>query len=401
MVFRDDLLRRPRNEVRIGEFCVDLNDVRTLPGDFLLKSRPFGGDVDKAAKRHRDDGSVDKELDGAGRRDGRELDCLDPRHTLDRVAPTRRDFPRARISLDQRQLHLRPGGNAHFRADRTHLRNERDHPADFRLGIGISGIIGPWPWTQRKNMRARRTRADVDRPKFFSEERHERVQQAGNLVEHIGDRRLGLSLPRALDAALQHRLGEFEMPVAKHIPHKAVGGVGGVVEAECFDGAGGLVDRPGSLAQNPAVERLAHLFRIEPGDTHAAIDLGKARGVPELGRKIAIALDAVGRHLDVAALRRHRRQREAQGVSAIFVDEVERVDHIAFRLRHFRAALVAHQRVNVDVAERDFVSEVQAHHHHPGDPEEDDVKAGDEHLRGIKALELRRLVRPAKCRERP
>ena len=160
-------------------------------------------------------------------------------------------------------------------------------------------------------------------------------------------------------------------------------------------------DRLGGLAQNPAVERLASGRRIEAGDADAAVHLGEARGVPKLGREIAIALDARLRELDVAPLRRHRRQREAQGVGAVAVDQVQRVDDVALRLRHLRALLVADEGVDVDVAERHFVHEVQAHHHHPGDPEEDDVEAGDEHVGRIEALQLLRLLRPAERRERP
>ena len=44
---------------------------------------------------------------------------------------------------------------------------------------------------------------------------------------------------------------------------------------------------------------------------------------------------------------------------------------------------------------------MQAHHHHAGDPEEDDVEAGDQHIGRIEARQLRRLVRPAERRERP
>ena len=68
--------------------------------------------------------------------------------------------------------------------------------------------------------------------------------------------------------------------------------------------------------------RLAGLSRIEIGIARAAIDLGEARGVPQLGREIAIARDALGRQLDVAALRRHRGQREAQRIGAVFVDQL-------------------------------------------------------------------------------
>jgi hypothetical protein len=44
----------------------------------------------------------------------------------------------------------------------------------------------------------------------------------------------------------------------------------------------------------------------------------------------------------------------------------------------FCALLVADQGVDVDPLERHLAHEVEAHHHHPGDPEEDDVEAGDE-----------------------
>ena len=42
------------------------------------------------------------------------------------------------------------------------------------------------------------------------------------------------------------------------------------------------------------------------------------------------------------------RQREAQRIGAVVVDHVERVDHVALRLRHLRALLVADERVDVD-----------------------------------------------------
>ena len=67
----------------------------------------------------------------------------------------------------------------------------------------------------------------------------------------------------------------------------------------------------------------------------------------------------------------------------------------------FGAALVAHQRVDVDGRERHLLHEVQPHHHHARDPEEDDVEAGDEHVGRVIALQLRRLVGPAERRERP
>ena len=47
------------------------------------------------------------------------------------------------------------------------------------------------------------------------------------------------------------------------------------------------------------------------------------------------------------------------------------------------------------------VHRVEPEHHHPDDPEEEDVVAGDENTVRIELLELRRLIRPAERGERP
>ncbi len=60
--------------------------------------------------------------------------------------------------------------------------------------------------------------------------------------------------------------------------------------------------------------------------------------------------------------------------------------------------------MDVDVLERHAAGEVLGHHDHPGDPEEDDVVARDQHARGqvevVVARGLGALVRPAQRRER-
>ena len=57
--------------------------------------------------------------------------------------------------------------------------------------------------------------------------------------------------------------------------------------------------------------------------------------------------------------------------------------------------------MDVDVAEGDLAGELDAHHHHAGDPQEDDVAARDHRVGRVEGLELRGLVGPAKGRERP
>ena len=105
--------------------------------------------------------------------------------------------------------------------------------------------------------------------------------------------------------------------------------------------------------------------------------------------------------LEVAAHRGHRREGEADGVGAVLVDELDRVEDVAERLRHLLALLVADEGMDVDVAERHLAGQLELHHHHPGDPEEDDVEAGDEDARRVVARELGRLLGPAERADRP
>ena len=56
--------------------------------------------------------------------------------------------------------------------------------------------------------------------------------------------------------------------------------------------------------------------------------------------------------------------------------------------------------MDVDAAERHLAGEVQRHHDHPRDPEEDDVEAGHEHGRRQEQILFDRFCRPAERRKR-
>ena len=233
------------------------------------------------------------------------------------------------------------------------------------------------PRIERQHVVTRRPVLGGDAPQLFADEWHERMQEFQDFVERPRRSPARLGLGGAVGAG-EHRLDQFEIPVAIDVPDKAIDRARRLVEFVSFDRRGDLPARLRGLVRDPAVERLLGVMRIEIRIVGAAVDLGKARRVPELGREIAVALDALRRQFDIAALRRHGREREAQGVGAVLVDHFQRVDDVAFRLRHLGAAGVAHQGVDVDVVERHFFLEVQSHHHHARDPEEDDVEAGDQ-----------------------
>jgi hypothetical protein len=147
------------------------------------------------------------------------------------------------------------------------------------------------------------------------------------------------------------------------------------------------------------------------------------RGVEELGGEVAGGLRRVLTDRQVGAGVGTAGEGEAQGIRTVVTDPVHRVDAVAQGLRHLAAVLVTDEAVEEDVGEGhlrasatlggtraglagtesgtvDGVGE-GAEHHHAGDPEEQDVVAGDQHGGRIELRELIGLVRPAHRGERP
>ena len=168
------------------------------------------------------------------------------------------------------------------------------------------------------------------------------------------------------------------------------------------------------------------------------VEQHEAGGVPELVAEVAVAPDATEVEADVAPLSGQRAEREAQRVGAVgrdpvgklapgrrddlrrelrlhqaggalgdelveadAVDQVDGVEDVALRLRHLVAVAVAHQPVDVHLAERDVAHEPEPEHDHAGDPEEDDVEAGDQHRGRVERLQALGALRPAQGGERP
>src|SRR3546814_7575199 len=80
--------------------------------------------------------------------------------------------------------------------------------------------------------------------------------------------------------------------------------------------------------------------------------------------------------------------REAHRIGAVSVDQLQRIDRIALGLGHLLALGVADQPMAVDRLERRLPHEMNALHHHPRDPEEDDVEPGDEDGCGVIACQF-------------
>jgi len=62
---------------------------------------------------------------------------------------------------------------------------------------------------------------------------------------------------------------------------------------------------------------------------------------------------------------------------------------------------IPHQRVNIDICKGYILHKMDTHHHHPGHPEKEDIKARYEDRCGIKCFQEGRLFRPSHGGEGP
>ena len=188
------------------------------------------------------------------------------------------------------------------------------------------------------------------------------------------------SLAPRVVLAVEGRLDELQVPVAEFLPDETVEMARGIVEAVLVETLRHLGNRVVEPRPDPPVGERVVLLLHGDGTFGVALEVhhAQAGGIPDLVDEVLVALDPLLGHADVAALGGEGGQREPEGVGAELVDHLQGVDDVALGLAHLVAVHVAHQRVQVDILEGHVLHDVEAHHHHAGHPEEEDVEPGDE-----------------------
>ena len=224
-------------------------------------------------------------------------------------------------------------------------------------------------------------------PALLGGERDHRMRQREHLLK-CGAREL-----RRGKSGLQ----QLQVPVAQVVEHQVVEAVRELAELEALHQAIGFRDGGADDRGDPAVAQ--RLRRRRLACTAAAVH-HQAGGVPQLGDQLPALTDAVLAEPDVLRRGDHE-QAEPQGVRALALHHLQRIDPGAQALAHAAAVGRLHHRVDVHVAERHLAHVLQPHHHHAGHPQEDDLAGGGEDAGGVEALELHGAVGPAERRERP
>ena len=198
------------------------------------------------------------------------------------------------------------------------------------------------------------------------------MQNNQNPFQNPGKRSAGFGF-FFLIFAIENRFNHLNIPITERSPDKLIDRIGRVRKTESVKIVGNLPGRLFGLGDNPFVDGAFDFAFIKVRRKNRFVHFAETGGIPELGGKIAVTSNTVFAHVN---MRFHRRHKEAQRVSTVFFDGFHRVNGVALGLGHLTALLVADQTVDIAFAERNFFHHVHAHHHHSGNPEENDIKAG-------------------------
>src|SRR5881396_1250580 len=158
-----------------------------------------------------------------------------------------------------------------------------------------------------------------------------------------------------LVAAEDFRLGGFDEPIAVIAPDKVVKALCDRAElifaVSSFDCVHRFV-QAGEQFQGVDRYRLVVDFW---SDLAWSMHLPEASHVPKFRREVSTFFDLLFVEANILASGSNAHQAEAQAVSAILIDQFERIGRVTQGLRHLPAELVANEARKINVAKRNIV----------------------------------------------
>ena len=233
---------------------------------------------------------------------------------------------------------------------------------------------------------------------LLRDEGHEGMQQLQDLRQHVQQHLLGAD-GRVGVIPVQAGLGQLDVPVAEGVPDEVVDLGGGHAQLVLVEVVRDLAAQVVELGQYPAVLQLQPVG--QPVLLNRQVHHHEAGRVPQFVGEVAHGLAALHVKAHVVAGGVAGDQVEAKGVGAELLDHFDGIDAVPQALAHLAALAVAHQAVHDHGVEGRLLHVFAAAEDHAGDPEEDDVVAGHQDVRGIEVLQVLRLLGPAQRAERP
>jgi len=189
----------------------------------------------------------------------------------------------------------------------------------------------------------------------------------------------------------------FQVPVTKLPPDEVIEQVGSALEVKEFHSS--LNFRRDLAKPRPYPSVYPFIFCLWDNllpEFRRKIHKNQARGVPEFIQESPSAFQFVLAEQNVLALGYGISEGKAKGIRPITLDDFHRVYHITGRFRHFPSLDVANQSVDIDFLKRHLRCKLQPEHHHPSDPEEENIKSGNQNGGGIVSLVVIGYIGPAK-----
>ena len=265
------------------------------------------------------------------------------------------------------------------------------------------------------------TTARQSLPEFFRDKRHHGMKQSQTSLE--SNPKSGLGGPSAvgvgLTFVLDHRLDQLKVDITKVVNPELVGCLLSIAELVVLEVRLNGIDFVHELGYHKFVSdghlpTRHELFKktgswLEVGDKLES----KASGIPKLVAEHSVTNNALDIKVDIAALNSVCEKSESESIGSTFrdtigkvgslillglgnflrwkvaavelgqkrlesatIDHLEGIDDVSERLGHLAPILVSDHCVQVHSIEGELVGELETHHNHPRDPEEQNVKAG-------------------------
>ncbi len=202
---------------------------------------------------------------------------------------------------------------------------------------------------------------------------------------------------------IEQGLRELDIPVAEQVPGELIELVRSVVEPILLQSVSGRLNGLIELGQDPCVGQaeLPGIGGRPSGSEALNVGQDELPRIPDLVDEEAVPLDALVADPDIPSHGGEGGKCKPEGVGTVFVHLDDGVHDVAFGLAHLLPLLVPDKGMEVHVVERHVAHELDAHHHHPSDPEKENVETGDEYVGGIEFFEGPGLFRPAHGGKRP
>ena len=126
-----------------------------------------------------------------------------------------------------------------------------------------------------------------------------------------------------------------------------------------------------------------------------------AAGIPDLICKVPAGFHLLPVETHIISRSISGNKGKAESIRTVFVNNLKRIDTVPQGLTHLTALGIPYKTVNKHMVEWSFTGLLQPREHHSYYPEENNVIACNQHIRGIEVIKIRIFLGPSQGREGP